>query len=304
MKISLSLVHDVVLFLGHGAAHQVAAAIGIAGQIAHDLHDLFLIDHAAVGDVEDGLQQRRARSCTLGGVVLALDVAGDGLHRPGPVERDGGDDILEVLGLHVASGTAACPPDSSWNTPSRVALGDHLVDAGVVQGDVLRCRTARPRLGAHHARCVVHDDVERAQAEKVHLQQAQRLQRGHGELGGDHLVVGLQGHVVDHRLAGDEHAGRVGGGVAGHALELVRRVDQLAHAARRPRRCARSSAESDRARSSVMSSSKGTSLAIWSDLLIGHAHHPAHVADDAAGGHGAEGDDLRHVVLRRSCART
>ena len=48
--------HDVVLFLGHGAAHQIAAAIGIAGQIAHDLHHLFLIDHAAVGDVEDGLE--------------------------------------------------------------------------------------------------------------------------------------------------------------------------------------------------------------------------------------------------------
>ena len=48
--------HDVVLFLGHGAAHQIAAAIGIPGQIAHDLHDLFLIDHAAVGDVEDGLE--------------------------------------------------------------------------------------------------------------------------------------------------------------------------------------------------------------------------------------------------------
>src|SRR5699024_9876636 len=30
--------------------------------------------------------------------------------------------------------------------------------------------------------------------------------------------------------------------------------------------------------------------------LVGQAHHPAHVPDGVAGGHGPEGDDLGHVV--------
>ena len=31
-------------------------------------------------------------------------------------------------------------------------------------------------------------------------------------------------------------------------------------------------------------------------VLIGHPHHTAHVTDGVAGGHGAKGDDLRHMV--------
>ena len=52
-KVLALLLHDIVLFLGHGAAHQIRPAIGVARQLAADLHDLLLIDDAAVGDVED-----------------------------------------------------------------------------------------------------------------------------------------------------------------------------------------------------------------------------------------------------------
>ena len=224
-EVFLLLGHDVVLFLGHGAAHQVAAAVGIPGQVAHNLHHLLLIDHAAVGDVEDGLQKRRFIADAFG-VVLALDVAGDGLHRPGAVEGDSSDDILEILGLHVGQKLLHARGFELEHAVG-IALGNHLVHARVVQGDVLAGKRLGPGLDGQRNR--VHDDVERAQAEKVHLQKAERLQRAHGELGGNHVVVGLQGHVVDHRLAGDEHPGGVGGSVAGHALQLFRRVDDRAH---------------------------------------------------------------------------
>ena len=91
--------HDVVLFLGHGAAHQIAAAQGIAGQIAHDLHHLFLIDHAAIGHIQDGFELGRDIGHA-GGIVLTADVARDGIHGSGPVERNRGDDILKILRLH------------------------------------------------------------------------------------------------------------------------------------------------------------------------------------------------------------
>ena len=39
--------HDVLFLLGHGAAHQVGAAVGIARQIPHNLHYLLLINYTA-----------------------------------------------------------------------------------------------------------------------------------------------------------------------------------------------------------------------------------------------------------------
>ena len=42
------LLHDRRLLLGHGTAHQIASAHGIARQIANDLHNLFLVDDTAV----------------------------------------------------------------------------------------------------------------------------------------------------------------------------------------------------------------------------------------------------------------
>ena len=47
--------HHVVLFLTHGSAHKIAPAIGVSRQRAYDLHNLLLIDHAAVGGTEDRL---------------------------------------------------------------------------------------------------------------------------------------------------------------------------------------------------------------------------------------------------------
>jgi len=41
--------HDCRFFLCHRTAHQVASSPGIASQIAHDLHNLLLIDDTAIG---------------------------------------------------------------------------------------------------------------------------------------------------------------------------------------------------------------------------------------------------------------
>ena len=92
--------HHFVLFLAHCAAHEVASAIGIARQRAHDLHDLLLIDHAAVGGAEDRLQ-KRVQIRHAAGVVLALDIAGDLLHRARTVEGDACDEVLKAVRLEL-----------------------------------------------------------------------------------------------------------------------------------------------------------------------------------------------------------
>ena len=48
-KVLPLFLHDRLFFLTHGAAHQIRASPGVARQVAHNLHDLLLIDHAAVG---------------------------------------------------------------------------------------------------------------------------------------------------------------------------------------------------------------------------------------------------------------
>ena len=77
--------HHLVLLLRHRAADKVASTVAVPCQIAHNLHHLLLIDHAAVGDVQNRAQLLRlvvdARR-----VLLALNVARDGLHRAGTVE--------------------------------------------------------------------------------------------------------------------------------------------------------------------------------------------------------------------------
>ncbi len=77
--------HDLVLFLRHRTADKVASTVAVASQITDNLHDLLLIDHATVGDLEN----RPQLFCFIVdavGILLALNVAWNGLHRPRTVE--------------------------------------------------------------------------------------------------------------------------------------------------------------------------------------------------------------------------
>ncbi len=48
-KIFALLLHNIRLFLAHRAAHQVAAPQRISAKVAHNLHNLLLIDDTAIG---------------------------------------------------------------------------------------------------------------------------------------------------------------------------------------------------------------------------------------------------------------
>ena len=91
------LFHDVGLLLAHGTAHQVGLPVAVPCQLPADLHDLLLVDDAAVGDPQNRLQQR-GLVADGGGVLLIADVLGDGIHRAGPVQRNGGGEVLDGAG--------------------------------------------------------------------------------------------------------------------------------------------------------------------------------------------------------------
>ena len=55
-EVFLFLQHYIHLFLGHGTAHQVGTAVAVAAQVADNLHNLFLIHKAAIGNIQNGSQ--------------------------------------------------------------------------------------------------------------------------------------------------------------------------------------------------------------------------------------------------------
>ena len=95
------------LLFAHGPAYHIGLAQGVARQLLEDLHHLLLVDDAAIGDGEDGLQRRVPVGDELG-VMLAGDKPGDGLHGAGTVKGYNGGEVLDGLGLepHAHAGHA------------------------------------------------------------------------------------------------------------------------------------------------------------------------------------------------------
>ena len=251
-ELRLVLVHQVALLLGHRLADHVRLARLIAGQFGGDADDLLLIDKDAVGVLQDGLQFRRVIGGDVPAVkqqgVHAADVFGDVLHRPGAEEGDGGDDVVEALGLHVHHQLAHARA-FHLEDALHVAAAEHLErlihplvvvrrrpDLADVVGNVVH-RVAHAVALLDQLRRLAHDR-QRAQAQEIDLQQADLLDDLHRPLadGADAAQAGLaagrpvQGHILHQRLVGDDDAGGVAAGMAGHALQLLGRVHQLAHA--------------------------------------------------------------------------
>ena len=83
-------------------------------------------------------------------------------------------------------------------------------------------------MAADHLFCV-RDHRQVTQAEEVHFEQPQFLERGHGELGDHLLIVARKRHIGIHRILGNDHARRVGRSVPRHSLERAGGIDQLAY---------------------------------------------------------------------------
>ena len=159
------------------------------------------------------------------GVVLAGDEPGDGLHGAGAVQGDDGGDVLDALGLqpHAHPGHAG---GLHLKYAAGLALRQHLEHRCIVHGDIRQPEVRSVLL--HHLHGVVQNR-QVPQAQKIHFQQPQLLQRHHGVLADDGLVVPGQRYILIYRPLGDDHTGCVGGGVAGHPLQRLRHVDEPAN---------------------------------------------------------------------------
>ena len=215
--------HDVRLLLGHGAAHQVGAAVGVPAQFADDVHDLLLVDDAAVGRRQDGLQLRTQIRDLLR-VLLAFDVGRDGIHRTGPVQGDACDQVFETgraKVLHEPGHAAGFQLEDA----GRVAAGDEFVYILIVIVDAVEVDVL-PGIFFDELQ-TFPDSRQVAQSQEVHLQQAQMLDLGHGELGRQAFIRHDQRHVGVHRILGDHDAGGVGGTVARQAFQDLGRIHDV-----------------------------------------------------------------------------
>ena len=90
--------HDSVLLFAHGAADVICLSEGKACQLPEDLHDLLLIDDAAVGYIQN-VRQLRGLVADFVRLVPVAQIGRNGVHGARAVQTDQSDDIFKVLGL-------------------------------------------------------------------------------------------------------------------------------------------------------------------------------------------------------------
>ena len=281
--------------LAHGTAQQVGAAERIAAQHLRDLHDLLLVDHDAVGLLQDPFQQRM-QVVRLLLAMLALDVARDVLHRARPIERHDGDDVLEAVGLQAAQHVAHAIAFQLEHARS-IAAAEQLEGLAVVER-----QPGNVDLVAPDQVPGLLDDGQRLEAEEVELHEAGRLDPFHVELGGRQgiliVCIAEQRHQLVERPVADHHAGGMGRGVAEQAFELQRKVDQALDLLVGVVLLLQQLLGLQRLRQRHrVGRVVGHQLADPVDLPVGHAQHAAHIAQHRAGLQLAEGDDRGDAVV-------
>ena len=166
-KILPLLGHHLCLFLTHGAAHQVASAVAVSGEVTHDLHNLLLVHDAAVGRLQNGPQLLALVGDMLL-IVLALDVLRNEIHGTRAIEADAGDDILKALRLqllHKGFHSRAFQLEDALG----LAGGEKLIHFRVIVGYRIdgKCRIFLP---GHLLRILYYR--EGAKPQEIHLEKA------------------------------------------------------------------------------------------------------------------------------------
>ncbi len=211
--------------MGHGAAQQVAFGEAEAGDDRGDLDDLLLVEDDAVGALERR-PQVGVRHDRLLAAVAAADERPDhlGLQRAGPKQRDRGDHVVEVA-LAQPRGEVALARAFELEQADGARLADQLVDGGVVARQLPgRDVLAGAGLDEPHG---FGDGAVHAQAEDVHLDEAERLDVVLVELGDDHsLGRPLQRHAVGDGAAREDEAAEVRAQDVGKAREALGQADE------------------------------------------------------------------------------
>ena len=156
--------HHGVLLFTHGAADIICLAERETSQLPENLHDLFLIDDAAVGHIQDMRQLGRFIADFIRFMAVA-QVCRDGIHGAGAVQTDQSDDIFQVLRLQTHQDLFHARRFELEHT-LRFTPGEHLVGLRVII--IQLCDRERWILFLN-SNLRVPDDGQGAQTQEVHL---------------------------------------------------------------------------------------------------------------------------------------
>ena len=184
-----------MLFLAHCAADKVTPAERIPRKVADNLHYLLLIDHAAVGCVQNRPQKLRFvfhRS----GILFALNVARNLIHRTRAIERNAGDNVLKACGLHLHH-EMRHPARLKLKNSDGVARTYKVIYAFVVVIAVVKVRRRSP--GPLYVFAAITNHGQRPKPEKIHLQHSELFKLRHCELRRDSLIIALKRNKLHRR---------------------------------------------------------------------------------------------------------
>ncbi len=222
------------LRLGHplDVAERAALLVGLgvadAGEQRDHLDHLLVEDHHALGLPEDRAQVvvevRRWPPA-----LLRLEVRRDhvALDRPGPEQRDVGDDVLEAVDAGLAD-QLALPGRLDLEDAEGLGRRDHPERRLVVEGDLrlvveVDLHVVDPLdLGERVRHRGLHADAEHVELEQAEVLHVVLVELAHREAG----VAGLHRRPVEQGGVGEQHPARVDGDVAGQPVEPL---DQPEH---------------------------------------------------------------------------
>ena len=183
-KIRPLLFHNRLFFLAHGPAHQIAPPHGIAAQIPHNLHDLFLIDDTAICGRQYWFQFRTG----IGNIpftVFPFDIFGDKIHGARTIQGNPRNDVFQVLRFQFLHESFHAPAfyledpfiparaDGLQHSPVVVIHTVHINDFTGTFADIFHS---------------VLNDRQGTKPQEIHFQKPQLFQSRHGKLCGNRTV--------------------------------------------------------------------------------------------------------------------
>ena len=212
--------------LAHRPAQQVGRSQRIARHRLGYLHDLFLVNHDPVGLGQDVMNDRMRGLPFF--PMLAAAVIRDVCHGPRAIEGDGGDEVLEAVGAHLAQRIAHALA-FHLEHPASLPAREHLIAFFIVQRQMIQIdgypKFRQKSLGAIK-------NGQRGQAEKVEFHQTGLLDIFHRVLRDQkvRLRILIKRHQINQRPVADDHAGGMGRCVAVQTLDLQGDFQQAGNA--------------------------------------------------------------------------
>ena len=156
--------NDLHFLFGDGAADVIRLSHGIAAQGAENLNHLLLIHDAAIGNLQNGFQQRCLID-DLPGIQLIGDKSRNGFHGAGAVQRHDGRNVLDGAGAHTHAHAGHTCRFQLEHTLG-LALGQHGKGFFVIVRDMVDGKTGILHLNL--LLCIT-DDRQVPQTQKVHF---------------------------------------------------------------------------------------------------------------------------------------